>query len=178
VIAAFPIHNAGTAGLGFTLPAFSLPFTSSLSGNEMRVVKRGSIRSLLLVYEDNYRLMSRLVPGIRRVHVPTTFVLSTYPRVSLSIMECARYTSLATLIHSFGVCDGRLLKDMEMRLRIYHDARLLEVMSYQGRGRFAPAYDYPNEHMLSPFEKRQVNLFLGEWLRACRQNRVPLLLDS
>jgi uncharacterized protein YqiB (DUF1249 family) len=170
-----------TGGSGSALPISTLSlqaFTSSFPGDAMQVEKRGSIRSLMPVYEDNYRLISRLVPAVGRTHVPTTFILSAYPRISLSILECARYTSLATLTHSFGVCDGRLLKDMEMRLRIYHDARLLEVLSYQGRGRFAPAYDYPNEDMLSPFEKRQVNVFLGEWLRACRYRRVPLALDS
>lgn len=138
----------------------------------------GSIRSLMPVYEANYRLMSGLMPAIGGVRVPTSFVLAGYPRISLSILECAPYTSEAALVHSFGVCNGRLLKDMEMRLRIYHDARLLEVLSYQGRGRFAPIYAYPNEGMLSPFEKRQVNVFLGEWLRACHGCRQPLPLDS
>ncbi len=130
---------------------------------------RGAIRSLAPVYESNYLLMQDLAPALPRVRVPTTLLLSAcYPRISLSILECAPYTSLAALSHSFGICDGRLLRDMEMRLRVYHDARLLEVIAYQGRGRFAPRYPYPNEAMLSPFEKRQVNVFLGEWLRACR----------
>lgn len=130
---------------------------------------RGAIRSLAPIYESNYLLMQDLVPVLPRVRVPTTLLLSEYyPRISLSILECAPYTSMAALSHSFGICGGRLLRDMEMRLRVYHDARLLEVIAYQGRGRFAPRYPYPNEDMLSPFEKRQVNVFLGEWLRACR----------
>lgn len=129
---------------------------------------RGAIRSLAPIYENNYQLMQELVPALPGVRVPTTLLLSErYPRISLSILECAPYTSMAALSHSFGICDGRLLRDMEMRLRVYHDARLLEVIAYQGRGRFAPRYPYPNDAMLSPFEKRQVNVFLGEWLRGC-----------
>lgn len=133
----------------------------------VKAENRGRIRSLMSVYEDNYRLMSGMAPALDLIRVPTTLILADYPRISLSILECAPYTSVAALNHSFGICDGRLLKDMEMRLRVYHDARMIEVIAYQGRGRFAPRYPYPNEAMLSPFEKRQVNLFLGEWLRAC-----------
>jgi len=129
--------------------------------------KVASIRSLMPVYEENYRLIRQLVPAFPAIRVPTTLILADYPRISFSILECAPYTSVVALCHSFGICDGRLLKDMEMRLRAYHDARLIEVISYQGHGRFAPVYPYPNEDMLSPFEKRQVNAFLGEWLSAC-----------
>lgn len=147
----------------------------------IRIEKRGTICSLMPVYEDNYRLMRGLVPALGLIRVPTTLILSDYPRISLSILECAPYTCVAALNHSFGVCDGRLLRDIEMRLRVYHDARVIEVISYQGRGRFAPHYPYPNEAMLSPFEKRQVNVFLGEWLRSCGAHSVvtyTCLLDS
>lgn len=137
----------------------------------MITARRDSICSLMPVYEENYRLMCALVPVLRAVRAPTTLILADFPRISFSVLECARYTSVIAIHHGFGTLgDGRLLKDIEMTVRVYHDARLVEVLSYQGSGRLAPFYRVPNAEMLGPFEKRQVNLFLTEWLRACAEH--------
>jgi uncharacterized protein YqiB (DUF1249 family) len=54
-----------------------------------------------------------------------------------------------------------------MKVRIYHDARVAEVLACQGIHSFQPFYPYPNPKMLQPYEKRRVNYFLGEWLSHC-----------
>jgi uncharacterized protein YqiB (DUF1249 family) len=125
------------------------------------------IRSLMPLYEQNYRLMTALVPALRSISRPVSLILNDDPRCSLSVVECTRYTSLLAMEHGFGAHGIRLLRDVRMQLRVYHDARLLEVLSYQNRSRLAPFYPFPNAQMLSPFEKRQVNLFFGEWLLWC-----------
>jgi uncharacterized protein YqiB (DUF1249 family) len=56
-------------------------------------------------------------------------------------------------------------------VRLYHDARVAEVLGFQGQGRFKPHYDYPNEQMYLPDEKRQVNLMLRDVLNYCRARR-------
>ncbi len=57
----------------------------------------------------------------------------------------------------------------KMSIRLYHDARLAEVLSSQQTPRLLPVYDYPNDHMLQPNEKFQVNLFLAELLEQFKQ---------
>ncbi len=51
-----------------------------------------------------------------------------------------------------------------MRVRMYHDARMAEVVSCAGVRRVEPRYAYPNERMHQPDEKAQWNRFLADWL--------------
>lgn len=135
------------------------------------------IRSLMPIYEENYRLLRALVPAIGRETAPVTFLLGRSPRIAITIRDRAPYTSTASLVHAFDIGDGRWVRNMEMELRIYHDARLIEVLAYQGHGRFAPIYRFPNRRMLGPLEKQQVNVFFGEWLRSRQWSRQPALQD-
>lgn len=125
------------------------------------------LHSLMPLYEGNYRSLTYLVPALRSIQVPATFILSDLPRIRMSIVECCKYTALLAFTHSLSVGAVRV-PDLALKVRICHDARVAEVIGYQGRSRFAAVYPYPNKDMYGVFEKRQVNLFLGEWLHFCR----------
>lgn len=51
-----------------------------------------------------------------------------------------------------------------MQVRVYHDARMAEVIAAEGCRCLLPRYGYPNQRMHLPDEKAQLNLLLGEWL--------------
>ncbi|OMH38328.1 DUF1249 domain-containing protein [Motiliproteus sp. MSK22-1] len=51
-------------------------------------------------------------------------------------------------------------------VRIYHDARMAEVICQQRR-QLKGCYPYPNKQMHHPDEKAQLNQYLGEWLTQC-----------
>ena len=127
------------------------------------------LQSLMPLYEGNYRSLAQLVPGLRSIQVPATFILSDLPRIRMSIVECCKYTALLAFTHSLAP-GTNWVADLALKVRICHDARVAEVIGYQGRSRFAAVYPYPNRDMHGVFEKRQVNLFLGEWLRFCRSS--------
>lgn len=57
----------------------------------------------------------------------------------------------------------------KMMVRLYHDARMAEIISNQGVKQIKPRYDYPNKKMHLPDEKQQINFFLKEWLQLCLQ---------
>lgn len=133
----------------------------------MTVRSAQGLQSLMPLYEGNYRSLAQLVPGLRSIQVPATFILSERPRIRMSIVESGKYTALLAFTHSL-VPATRWVPDLALKVRICHDARVAEVIGYQGRSRFAAVYPYPNKDMYGVFEKRQVNLFLGEWLRFCR----------
>lgn len=55
-----------------------------------------------------------------------------------------------------------------LSVRVYHDARMAEVISWDRHRNLQAKYQYPNKHMYLPDEKTQLNQFLGEWLKQCR----------
>ncbi|GAA5192113.1 DUF1249 domain-containing protein [Ferrimonas gelatinilytica] len=63
----------------------------------------------------------------------------------------------------------------ELELRLYHDARVAEVLSGQQFLRLLPRYPYPNRRMLQRDEKFQVNLFLAELLEQFAQHEWQLV---
>ncbi len=56
-----------------------------------------------------------------------------------------------------------------LSVRVYHDARMAEVISWNRHRNLQAKYPYPNKQMYLPDEKNQLNQFLGEWLKQCRQ---------
>lgn len=60
-----------------------------------------------------------------------------------------------------------LIVEPEMYVRLYHDAKMAEVLSCQAVGKIKPSYAYPNKKMHQKNEKSQWNVFLGEWLNHC-----------
>lgn len=86
--------------------------------------------------------------------------------VELRIIEKTRYTSLIR-IHQTFMSKTVHLSDIIFDVRIYQDAQLAEVLSYQGKTRVQYKYTYPNESMFVPDEKSQGNLLLHDWLSTC-----------
>ncbi len=63
-------------------------------------------------------------------------------------------------------------------VRLYHDARMAEVVSMLGRRQLAGRYAYPNPDMHQPDEKFQLNLYLSEWLTQCFSTGEVVLPQS
>ena len=124
------------------------------------------LQTLPKVYEVNYGRLSHLIPNLRERHGTFSVPLDDITHLSVEILEQHQYTTLLSLIqqptrHSVWV------PELHMKIRIYHDARCAEVISYQHCGRFRASYPYPNRDMYQPLEKRQVNLFFHDWLHHC-----------
>lgn len=87
--------------------------------------------------------------------------------VVMRVLERTPYTSLLELCHVSG--DSPWLGVPTMRVRMYHDAQLAEVVSCASQRRVRARNSYPNGNMHHPDEKAQWNRFLGEWLALCLQ---------
>lgn len=84
----------------------------------------------------------------------------------LQVVERSPYTT--TLVLSMESSQPSLwLKMPRLTVRIYKDAKLAEVLAWEGHKRLRPCYSYPNPHMYHQDEKLQINQFLGEWLSLC-----------
>ncbi len=126
------------------------------------------LSELMAEYEANYarllKLMPNMEPASQRVF-DVALTSGQSVRVCLEVIEQFKYT--ATLRFTHQEKTGRWLKKPALMIRIYHDARMAEVVELENSKQLQGSYHYPNKKMYQPDEKRQRNFYLGEWLRHC-----------
>jgi len=134
------------------------------------------ISALMNLCEVNYMLMLRILADKENEGEQRCFFISDFLSYTVSIKEVTRYTSLLTIsqdINKSFMTDSsneQLLANLlqpRMEIRLYHDARVAEVISSQDIHHVKPRNDYPNVLMHLPDEKQQINSFLKEWLQLC-----------
>lgn len=90
--------------------------------------------------------------------------------LDVELLENTRYTQLVSISRHVG--KGGLIPAPKVTVRIYHDAKLAEVLSSRQIYQLRPVYDYPNLRMYHRDEKYQVNAFLEELLKIDCQARL------
>ncbi len=125
---------------------------------------RVNLAALHATCESNYARLMQLFPDYESAN-SREFKLRDGARVCIEVTERCRYTTLLR-IHQTG-STSQWLQAPQFELRAYHDARMVEVTSFQALRRAAARYDYPNSGMHARDEKSQQNLFLAEWLSHC-----------
>ncbi len=88
----------------------------------------------------------------------------------LRIIERSPYTTTLELSRTAIGDSSNWLALPKLTLRMYHDAKLAEVLAWEGHKRLRPRYEYPNQSMYQSDEKYQLNRFLGEWLTLCLEH--------
>ncbi len=88
----------------------------------------------------------------------------------LCITERSPYTTTLELSRTALGVSSNWLAMPKLTLRMYHDAKLAEVLAWEGHKRLRPRYEYPNQSMYQSDEKYQLNRFLGEWLTVCLEH--------
>ena len=121
--------------------------------------------SLLAVCELNYARLLRLIPDCDTENLSYSFKIKNNLDYRVKIIDSSRYTSTVELIQLAKGVPSFLQPVMQIRL--YHDARVAEVLSAQHIGSLQPSYAYPNANMHQKNEKEMTNRFLAEWLAFC-----------
>lgn len=119
--------------------------------------------------EANYARLMKLFPTLM---VDSTRLIGLQHGdrrvVVLSVLEQTPYTSLVGFRQSEQEqATTKWLQVPELNVRLYHDARVAEVVDWYGLRRPQPRCQYPNARMHQRDEKAQWNRFLGEWLSQC-----------
>lgn len=118
--------------------------------------------------EANYARLQKLIPeqeaGRRHVY-QMSLGDEEDVRISVTIEEVHRYTSML-LVEQKGA-NHQLVPPPVMKVRMYHDAQMAEVIGFQSQRVSEGRYPYPNRHMRHPDEKTQLNRFLADWLEHC-----------
>jgi uncharacterized protein YqiB (DUF1249 family) len=117
--------------------------------------------------EENYHLLLRMIPELRRVQGELRASRMGGPDLHLEIIEQSRYTTLLRLTYLFPYADGKVHRvgeaDPDALLRVYHDAGQVEVIDLLETA-LPLRRDYRSPALQA---KWKVNLFLSKWLAYC-----------
>jgi hypothetical protein len=121
-----------------------------------------TVGSLMALCEDNYRHLLRMAPDLAAMRGEHRSRLADHTDLYLSVLEQARYTTLIHLTYYFQHAQGQK-PDPDATLRIYHDARQVEVLDLRQRALpMERLYDAP-----ALLNKWRANLFVSKWLAFC-----------
>ena len=128
---------------------------------------RPNLPSLMSLCASNYVLSLKLLADNEHEGEQRNFFISGKLAYVLMVKEVTKYTSVIEITQQ-NVIPNNIIGEVirpKMLVRLYHDARVAEVISSQGVRHVKPRYDYPNDCMHQPDEKLQINQFLKEWLQ-------------
>ncbi|MCB1661849.1 MAG: DUF1249 domain-containing protein [Pseudomonadales bacterium] len=123
---------------------------------------------LMAECEANYARLQKLMPTMEQATRRIFGVASKSDQpvqICLEVIEEFKYTATIRFTHQDKA--GHWLRKPALLIRIYHDARMAEVVELENSQQLKGVYRYPNAKMYQPDEKMQRNLYLGEWLRQC-----------
>lgn len=113
--------------------------------------------------------MLKLLPDCDTQNLQYEFEVGANLRYLIKIVDSSRYTS--TLEMSQISANTPAFMQPLMTIRLYHDAKVAEVLQAQRTSKLKPVYEYPNLNMHQRNEKYMVNVFLAEWLHFCLSQR-------
>lgn len=134
---------------------------------------------------NNYFLLLKIQANKTQLGEQRYFFINDSLAYVVKVNEVTRYTSLIAFEQKVPrrlPSEKQLLLESfhpRMNIRLYHDARMAEVISSQDVFQVQPRYDYPNKSMHQKDEKQQINQFLNEWLHLCLEHgQVNLELQN
>jgi len=126
------------------------------------LVNSPSVGDLLELCEENYRCLHSLVPQLKRLQGKHCSSRPDHQDLHLTILEQTPYTTLLRLTYEFQHADGGL-SDPDVLLRVYHDARQVEVEDLRQQ-------NLPTRRLYEApglMNKWRLNLFVAKWLAFC-----------
>lgn len=133
-----------------------------------------SLPKYITLCERNYLRALKIMPeeaqGAKRA------ISLANAHYEIHVDGCAKYTTDISIKQTATISD--YIPELDLAVRLYHDAKVAEVIHHDFHQRIKPSYGYPNPNMHHKDEKYQLNAFLGDWLMACLESgRVPLNWD-
>lgn len=128
----------------------------------------GSFVSLMTLYESNFVRLRWLVRDLRAIEGTAVSRTASDCDLFLTPLELSRYTSVFRLTYEFGD-ETASIRDPDLEVCVYHDARLAEVRSFRGFDR------HPQLALLHSRLKRELdqrwtrNMMLNKWLEYCAE---------
>jgi uncharacterized protein YqiB (DUF1249 family) len=124
-----------------------------------RAANARSFAGLMELYEQNYLRLRNIAPDLKVADEMISSV-PDHQDLFLSITQRCRYTTMLRMTYRFEG-DGEVLFEPDLHLKVYHDARVVEVQQLQSRSH-GPLY------LADLIEQKwMMNRFLYKWLGYC-----------
>ena len=131
--------------------------------------KYSKLKSFHFVCEKNYLLFSQILPSLNQESI-FSFGLpmknSKLNEVSISLNKISKFTS------DIKVCfSAELSKEIEIEVRLYHEAKMFEVIRFQGYHQsLISILPSQKKFGFTKDEKYQWNSFLNKFLTICKES--------
>jgi uncharacterized protein YqiB (DUF1249 family) len=133
---------------------------------------------LMDIYEQNYIRLRRLIPDLRKIGVTAVSTVPGRMDLHYECLQCSKYTTVFRLTYKFETYEPNL------EIRVYHDARVAEVLA--SNVRMDDAYWKEQLKGSSLFRtdvrnlqsKWRLNRFLQKWLQYCLQQGYKFVPHS
>ncbi len=119
--------------------------------------------SLMDMYEENFIKLRKLIPNLQKMEGEHTSQSPGHLDLHLQIQERSKFTTTLFLSYRFGD-DAEMHMEPNLKIRVYHDAGLAEVMSGRLHHGRLVLENLPAD---ARRQKWQLNRFLAKWLRYC-----------
>lgn len=130
--------------------------------------RAGSFVSLMTLYESNFLRLGWLVGDLRKLGAGSVSHVEADCDLHLVPLELSRYTSVLRLTYEFDL-DGASVRDPDLEVCVYHDARLAEVRSFRGFQRH-PQLARLHSGLNRELDQRWArNMMLNKWLEYCAE---------
>lgn len=115
-------------------------------------------------FENNYAYFCDVFPDAIELFSGKLIYRDKLKLVKIHCLEISRYTTLVALELTFIASPK--VEPINMNVRLYHDARLADVVSYQNITPLVAPY-FSEDKDKAENNKRQANILLYEILSAC-----------
>jgi uncharacterized protein YqiB (DUF1249 family) len=124
-------------------------------------------------FDRNYSYFREIFPEIIELSSEALIYRDNLKRVKIVCLEISRYTTLISLSLTFTACPK--IPPVTMTIRLYHDAEVADVVSYQNITRLIAPY-FSGGKETDANHKRQANLLLYELLSGCAKKQSLKLI--
>jgi uncharacterized protein len=128
----------------------------------------GSFVSLMTLYESNFVRLGWLAHDLRKITQRTVSRVASDCDLYLTPVEQSRYTSVFRLTYEFEF-EGGPVRDPDLEVCVYQDARLAEVRSFHGFRRHARLARLQSGLKRELDQRWMRNMMLNKWLEYCAE---------
>lgn len=127
-----------------------------------------NLAGLMDIYEGNYRRLLRLAPELEQMSGTVVSRVSGALDLYMTVLERSKYTTTLSLTYLFNE-KGSFIAEPDSRVRVYHDARVVEVLTHRRRKRPHHSHRHRARPRQELEHRWESNRFLQKWLGFCQR---------
>lgn len=120
----------------------------------------------------NYLRLTQLIPDLDKAEESLLYSFRDQQGIiNIHLRERGPYTATLDVTHQTPGLK-QMVPDIQISVKVYHDAQMAEVVCYQDQDHFQHNNSYPTPRKHDKSEKAELNRFLAEWLDHCLKQQA------